>query len=65
MSQAENDNENDERRQALVEKMMEKFSLKGKKGRVFVQSVIDRVGLDRKLVENWILRAQISKRAHH
>lgn len=53
----------DEKRTRIVKKMMEKFSLRGKKGRVFVGAVIDKVGLDERKVAIWIQRAKIAEQA--
>ncbi|MHA1731501.1 MAG: hypothetical protein ACTSU5_06135 [Promethearchaeota archaeon] len=62
MASEKTDPGDDEKRRLVVEKMMEKFGLKGKRGRVFVEAVIDKVGLEQVKVENWILRAKISSR---
>ncbi|HMF32419.1 MAG TPA: hypothetical protein VKK79_13440 [Candidatus Lokiarchaeia archaeon] len=53
------------KRDTIVQAMMEKYGLKGKKGKVLVDSIVDRVGENPAMVETMLMRALLPKRIHH
>jgi hypothetical protein len=53
------------KRETIEHAMMEKYGLKGKKGKVLIDSIIDRVGENSVMVETMLMRALLPKRIHH